>query len=853
MTVPEAGPRTSVPAIWVDVPARNKNFTGRVEILAKLREGASSRRMAVLPGQDPDNPLPQAVQGLGGVGKTAIAIEYAHRYSSEYDLVWWIPADQLPSVRGSLANLAARLHLDPPAAAGIEGAIKAVLDALRRGDPYSRWLLVFDNADQPEDIKELLPQGSGDVLITSRNHRWQSVINTVPMDVFLRQESMDFLRKRVPKGLTDVDADRLAGKLGDLPLALEQAGAMLSETGMPVDEYLQLLDEHAAAVMAEGKSPDYPLSMTAAWKLSVATLQEKLPQALELLRCCAFFGPDPIPRNVFRRGAQPTGTPVAEVISDPILFARAIGELGRYALVTLDGNSVRVHRLIQALLRDELSEEQRAGYRNEAHLILAAAAPADPDDAKSWPRFRELLPHVNSEFTELPKSHESTVRDLARTMMRYLYQAGDYTSGLALTERFIEQWTKDSGPDSPDVLRAQRHLGNIQRLLGHYLESYRITEEALKSCRAELGENDPTTLSLRASFAADLRAHGSFATALGLDGASWTLFETKYGTDDSRSLRLLSSLALDHGLNSDYRTARSLYEQAFRGMSLRTSDATAADVLATWIGISWTLRLMGRYQEAFDVGKEAWDYGQDPDGLGPEHLSTLRSVNAYTIVCRRLPEKREEALELSRRALELSSRLFGAAHPDTLAIAISVSNLLRTISEKRHREALALGESTMARYPGAYGEHHPYNYGCLSNLALLKRVTGDLVTARALDEQALAGLTDGLGPDHHFTLSVAMNLASDFAVLDLPQEARRLGEDTLPRLTELLGADHPHTLGCAANLALDMMAAGDEAAGKSLQEETLRRYAENQGPDFPDTIVAAAGKRLDPDFDPPPI
>ena len=133
-------------------------------------------------------------------------------------------------------------------------------------------------------------------------------------------------------------------------------------------------------------------------------------------------------------------------------------------------------------------------------------------------------------------------------------------------------------------------------------------------------------------------------------------------------------------------------------------------------------------------------------------------------MCRRLPEKREEALELSKRTLELSTRLFGDAHPDTLAIAISVSNLLRTISEDLHGEALELAESTVARYPGVYGEDHPYNHGCLSNLALLRRVTGDPATARALDEQALAGLTARLGKDHHFTLSVAMNLASDFAV-----------------------------------------------------------------------------------------
>src|SRR5579859_7558586 len=230
MTVPEASmPRGGAPVIWGEVPTRNKNFTGRDDILERLREGASSRRMAVLPesgphssARDPGNPFPQGVHGLGGVGKTAIAIEYAYRHRSDYDLVWWIAADQLPSVRASLAQLASRLGLEITAAGGIEGGIQAVLDALRRGDPYSRWLLVFDNADQPEDILDLIPSGPGNVLITSRNHRWQSVINTVPMDVFTRQESTEFLKRRVGTGLSELDADLLAEKLGDLPLALEQ-------------------------------------------------------------------------------------------------------------------------------------------------------------------------------------------------------------------------------------------------------------------------------------------------------------------------------------------------------------------------------------------------------------------------------------------------------------------------------------------------------------------------------------------------------------------------------------------------------------------------------------------------------
>jgi len=206
MTEPDARmARASIPAIWGGVPTRNKNFTGRDDILARLRQGASSRITAVLPEKDPNVPLPQGVHGMGGVGKTALAIEYAHRFGQDYDLVWWIPADQLPSVRGSLATLAARLGVEAQPAAGIDGLITAVLDALRRGDPYSRWLLIFDNADQPEDINDLIPRGPGDVLLTSRNHRWDAVINTVPMDVFLREESTEFLRKRVPN-LTAADA-----------------------------------------------------------------------------------------------------------------------------------------------------------------------------------------------------------------------------------------------------------------------------------------------------------------------------------------------------------------------------------------------------------------------------------------------------------------------------------------------------------------------------------------------------------------------------------------------------------------------------------------------------------------------
>jgi hypothetical protein len=153
----------AAPSIWGNVPRRNKNFTGRTEILDHLRRGVPGRVAAI---------LPAAAQGIGGVGKTAVAIEYAHRFRSDYDLIWWVPADDPVLVPSSLAALAEPLGLQSAMAAGVEGAATAVLDALRRGVPYPRWLLIFDNADQPEEINEIIPRGPGDILITAKPTSW---------------------------------------------------------------------------------------------------------------------------------------------------------------------------------------------------------------------------------------------------------------------------------------------------------------------------------------------------------------------------------------------------------------------------------------------------------------------------------------------------------------------------------------------------------------------------------------------------------------------------------------------------------------------------------------------------------
>ena len=737
----------------------------------------------------------------------------------------------------------------PPTASGVEGAATSVLDALRRGTPYSQWLLIFDNADQPEDLNEILPRGPGHVLVTSRNHRWQAVVETVPVDVFTRAESIEFLRKRVPGELSTPESSELAEELGDLPLALEQAGALQAETGMSIEDYLRLLKEHVADIMAEGKSPDYPLSMTAAWKLSVSTLEQQQPEAVRLLRCCAFFGPEPIPRDLFPRGAQALTSSLRGLLADPILLARAIRELGRFALVRLDGRAVVIHRLIQALLRDSLSPEEQASYRMEAHLILAMGAPKNPDDVRQWPRYGPLVAHAASPWTQLEQSANADVREFALNIVRYLYNSGDLDAARTFAERFISEWSKNTDPGDPLLLQAQRHLANALRDLGLYSAAYARDDETLNLIRERFDERDPLALLLTNSFGADLRARGDFAEALNLDERSLDLHQAVLGAEDPQTLRVMNNLAVDYGLNSRYPEARNMHRETYRLRSEATSDIPATEVLSSWNGLARALRLCGNYGEARDVGQDAYDYGLSE--LEPEHPRTLETAIDLSVALRRSAVPHGDALEMARTVFEQSARRFGASAPLTLAATVSLTNMQRTSGEVE--EALALTKDTVEQYRSIYGQDHAYYHGCMGNLALLYRVNDDPTTARTLNEQALSGLEANLGRDHHYTLTVIMNLASDLAVLGNNAEARALGEDALERLQRLLGEDHPVTLGCAANLIVDLRAERATTEAEHLFEDTIRRYRQTLGDDHPDTVIAAEGRRVDFDFDSPQI
>ncbi|MBN6052929.1 tetratricopeptide repeat protein [Nonomuraea sp. RK-328] len=837
ISVSNAGATERSPEVWGKVPPRNRNFTGREELLAQIRRSIGEVTAVV--------PLPQALHGLGGVGKTQLAIEYCWRYRGEYDVVWWITADQKALVPPALAALAPRLGVAHADTVGVDESAEAVREALERGDPYSRWLLVFDNADQPESVKGYIP-ANGHVLITSRNTRWDTAAETVSVDVFAREESVEFLTKRLPK-IALADADRVADALGDLPLALEQASSLMTQTAISVDDYLATLAQNTRELLAIGRPTEYPTSMTAAWRLSVSHLESHRPEAIDILRCCAFFGPEPIPRDVFRPGDAALPPRLSELLSSPIELSKSIGMLNRFALVRIDPDSrtLQVHRLIQALLRDDLGPEEQSRTRHVVHRLLANGAPRDPDDNTTWPRWAELVGHLRPSL--VADCEDDTVRAFAIKVMRYLYRRGDFRTAREIAQELLEKWTLNSGPSDPDVLAVRRHLGNVLWQLGEYDASYQLNEETLAMMRETLGPEHGETLGVINNFGANLRSRGLFRQATEEDTRARQLHEKVFGKDDPRTLRVIGNLALDYALTSDYLAARKEHEHAYLGQTSGGGGASRWDVLNTMTGLSRVVRLCGDFSDACDIGAEAYDYGRTE--LSPDHPLTLKAGKDLSIALRMRGDL-VEAHELAELTHSRLHALFGPRSPDTLAAAVSLANALRRVGDLE--EAFRLARDTVPRYADIYREDHPFTLGCRLNLALLYRLRGRPDEARAINEEVREALLGKLGAGHHFTLSCTINLASDLAALGEHAAARDIGIEALRHIPLHFNKDHYVMFSATHNLVLDLRALGEDAEADRLYAEMEARI-DRTDPLGDHRELIIKGGRAEMDFDPSPL
>ncbi|WP_248825881.1 FxSxx-COOH system tetratricopeptide repeat protein [Frankia umida] len=846
-SVPVQDTGRRVPIVWGNVPQRNKNFTGRTKQLADLRRRITSDDL------DITAVLPHALQGMGGVGKTQLAVEYAHQFQTDYDLVWWVGAEQPVMIRSALAALAPQLRLTEGGPLRTEDAVALVLDALRRGEPYRRWLLVFDNAESPELIRPLIPHGPGHVIVTSRDRGWLGQVDAIEVDVFDRAESTQFLQRRVP-GITPNDAYELADALGDLPLALEQAGALQFETGMAAQEYLQLFREASGRLLAESQPTDYPTSVAAVWSLSMNRLQEQSQFALRLLRRCAFFGPEPISLEMLDRGRYILDSDFGTEMQDRLAVSRAIREIGRYALARIDSSArtLQVHRLVQIAIRNELPDEDQQKIRNEVHQLLIAADPGEPEVPSNWPQLGQLLPHIVP--SDVYRSTLPPARRLIETIVRYLNYSGDLSNGLVEADRALRCWIADSGPDDPDVLVLQGVKANILWALGRYGEAYELRRPTLEAITRVLGPNHEETLLILNGHGADLRARGEFSEAWRLDEDSLARHRTVFGDEGRPTLRAANNLAVDYGLIGSY--ARAL-ETNEHNLADQRAVAGGDDiwVIHSMSAVARDRRQAGRYLEARQLAEQAYLLHRDlvqRRELAADHPLVLLAAKDLS-VARRKAGDFTGALTLAREVYDRYTKApqFGSEHPDSLAAAISLGNAQRVAADPL--EATERIEKTIRRFHDVLGPEHPFTHGCALNLALVYRQLDRVKEAEKLLTDALTGLRARLGAHHHYTLTCVANLATVRAVLGFTDEALAMGEQTLIEFRELLGPDHPHTLVCAANVALDLTTLGRSDEGTALAEDTMRRYRRVLGEEHPDVRAGLNRERLDFDFEPPAL
>jgi len=550
---------------------------------------------------------------MPGVGKTQLALKYAERHRQDYAAGLWVSAASRESLMSGLAALAGVLNLPERNEADQAKAAAAVRRWLNTTD--QAWLLILDNADELELLHDFLPSGRGHCLLTTRAQGVRALATPEPVEkmepaagalLLLRRAGRLGLEQPFSKATPEdqKQATALSEELGRLPLALDQAGAYVEETGVSLAEYRGLYQQRGQKLRAE-RGPlhlEHP-SVTVTFTLAFEQVAERNPAAIELLRACAFLHPDAIPEELLIEGAPEWSEPLAAALADPLERAELFATLNRFSLLARnsDARTLTLHRVVQAVLRDELDAD---GQRRWAERAVRAVDCGFPDvEFSTWPQCERLLPQAQAAAAWIERwdfSFQESWR-LLNQAAGYLHERGRYVEAEPLQQRALAILERALDPDHPDVATSLNNLAMLYHGQGRTAEAEPLCQRALAIRERALDSDHPHVATSLNNLALMYHAQGCWAEAEPLHQRALAILERALGPDHAdvaNSLHNLAGLYRDQGRTAE---AEPLYQRCLT-IQKRTVHPGVAKSLENYATL---LEQTGRAAEATPLRERA--------------------------------------------------------------------------------------------------------------------------------------------------------------------------------------------------------------------------------------------------------